>query len=1498
MKKYLQKHCVYNILLKIIAFTLLLPRIAHPELPPPGLIQTVQISDQENSFFPIPFIPSSSNPETEFTDLVTSSGLSLFQWDASGQQWRTKSYLTESGWQGDEILLKKAEAFLAKSHAPGDWKLSLTGHLSAEPLTQHIAPGLNMIAAPMPMLSDLTAWDWDLKGTASTIEANADKLFSSDNDLMSWLRLSGINRFWESTMLSGEQPFLQPGYTYWYLSQASQEFLAEGIPPQAFDAAALPAVRNVAYNAEDETVVLTIETDGSQDSQVNIYYQDATFPQGVDSAGEWTLLTQESPVYPDSIFQIEDAGSENRPHPQSVSMRLYQVVNADQDVIANPSLASQQLETSDDAPVIQNLALTENTSSPSTFSDAPSESQAATESNPPPMAMSMVSFTITPTPLLETCGIATDYPNANATVEVEYKESASGIWKEAYGLIWDPREDLFAGSIVNLEEETDYDVRVSFYVNGVLDAQEETSFSTWTKTENLPIAVEHQIANIYDPTVSKQLKITSGGSASGWVKIVGDGSTVIDAEYLFDNAIEITEFKSYIILENLIIRGGRKNGIRGFGSRHIRIINCDIAGWGRQPEATQRSDGLWYEVGTNDVINYDSAIALNRSGSILVERCFVHDPRSTANSWQDGGGGTHPSGPNAFFAYGNHVNSIHSGRIVVRYNDFIGSDAKRWNDVIEGQNNGSSAGAFARDSDIYGNYLAFGNDDGAELDGGQSNVKFFQNKIEGTVCGVSIAPPWKGPSYIYKNLFVNMVGIRGKYNATIKAGDNGKLTTGELPAFIAFNNTSYTKSVGIGGTGKKYRAITRNNIFQTFTDWSGGRYGINDAHQDPLSDYDYDIIANTARTSGGVIIAAPGQEANGFFIQQTVFEDPEAANFQLTPGSVGVDDGQIIPNFSDGYIGSAPDIGAFEVGADTMLPHRPIPQRASRQKVNLEYNPGGDASSETVTIINPAASIGYKILRTDGHDWIQVTPATGTIPASGSLALSVSIDTSIAAQRTPKSYNTNAVDGLVRGAFVIKFENGFSIPVSVYGDENLDYVNPDDPSPEGILVFNPSEFSDYSNQTGSGNMSLEASNTAIHLTGNYWRKYAYAYNVTAKTMLEVTLDASDLGELTCIGFDSDNDYGTSVTNVQLGGAHTHSSFPRVDNQYSAGSGPVTYLIPIGTFFTGNMSYLTFIGDDDGNASADVTFSNIRIYEAEEVMVFDPSNFSDYTNQSGVGGMTLESSNTAIHLTGNTWRKYAFPYTVTANTMIEVTVNATDVGELTCIGFDSDNDYNTSATNIKFAGSQSHAHFKPVGNTYVAGSGPVTYVIPVGTFFTGNMSYLTFVGDDDGGENIDVIFSDIRIYEAESVMEFDASNFSDYSNQSGVGGMTLESSNTAIHLTGNTWRKYAFTYNVTANTIIEVTVNATDVGELTCIGFDSDDDYNDDATHVKFAGSQSHAHFKPLSNIYVAGSGPVAYTIPIGTYFTGNMSYLTFVGDDDAGEDIDIIFSDIRIYEGP
>jgi hypothetical protein len=167
-------------------------------------------------------------------------------------------------------------------------------------------------------------------------------------------------------------------------------------------------------------------------------------------------------------------------------------------------------------------------------------------------------FTITPTPLFESVGIVTTYANSSATASIEYRKSG-GSWQNAYPLVWDPNTSQFAGSIVNLEEETTYDVRVTFFLSGVQDDQETVSFTTWTSNPPIAPGKTYAITDIYNPATDTQLVIpqSMSGTATGWTKIVGDGTTVIDAAYLTDQAVLIAGWSHHIILENLIIRGGK-----------------------------------------------------------------------------------------------------------------------------------------------------------------------------------------------------------------------------------------------------------------------------------------------------------------------------------------------------------------------------------------------------------------------------------------------------------------------------------------------------------------------------------------------------------------------------------------------------------------------------------------------------------------------------------------------------------------------------------------------------------------------------------------------------------------------------------------------------------------------------------------------------------------------------------------------------------------------------
>ena len=81
------------------------------------------------------------------------------------------------------------------------------------------------------------------------------------------------------------------------------------------------------------------------------------------------------------------------------------------------------------------------------------------------------------------------------------------------------------------------------------------------------------------------------------------------------------------------------------------------------------------------------------------------------------------------------------------------------------------------------------------------------------------------------------------------------------------------------------------------------------------NDFDYDLHSKSV---------PEGHESHGIkglpiYVTGAGFDPAtRAGNFQLDRTSAGYDAGELIPNFSDGYTGPAPDTGAHENGWDHM----------------------------------------------------------------------------------------------------------------------------------------------------------------------------------------------------------------------------------------------------------------------------------------------------------------------------------------------------------------------------------------------------------------------------------------------------------------------------------------------------------------------------------------------------------------------------------------------------
>jgi hypothetical protein len=390
-----------------------------------------------------------------------------------------------------------------------------------------------------------------------------------------------------------------------------------------------------------------------------------------------------------------------------------------------------------------------------------------------------------------------------------------------------------------------------------------------------------------------------------------------------------------------------------------------------------------------------------------VERCYIHDPVSRANSWYY----SHPAGPQA-------VGMDKPRSTVIRYNDFIGSDEHRWNDAIEGAGNFHIDGGFNRDADIYGNFMCFANDDALEIDGGQTNVRVFRNKFEGCLCGVSIQGCMSGPSYVFQNLLVNMGDERGRGGQTIKTSS---YANGPSAVSFIFNNTCAGESSDLRLVNN-LRIVAQNNIF-------AGRAAISGRSRSPQSTCDYNLLASgEADAEPHGIAASPG------------FIAPELGLFSLREDSPAIGRGVTIPSFSPSIEGRV-DLGAIPFGSDVALPERPIPVRLDRGQ--LRFSVAGDAPSPaqivTARVTGNSFSSRFSIAKNTVFDWLDVQPSSGVLSSGNTVTFTVTVAPGRMRERT-----------LYRGAFLVRLESGFSRPVTVYA--TTDVVPPARPSADGVWV--------------------------------------------------------------------------------------------------------------------------------------------------------------------------------------------------------------------------------------------------------------------------------------------------------------------------------------------------------------------------------------------------------------------------------------------------------------
>ncbi len=150
----------------------------------------------------------------------------------------------------------------------------------------------------------------------------------------------------------------------------------------------------------------------------------------------------------------------------------------------------------------------------------------------------------------------------------------------------------------------------------------------------------------------------------------------------------------------------------------------------------------------------------------------------------------------------------------------------------------------------------------------------------------------------------------------------------------------------------------------------------------------------------------------------------------------------------------------------------------------------------------------------------------------------------------------------------------------------------------------------------------------------------------------------------------------------------------------------------------------------------------------DAFTFAAADLSSYHNQDHQpDAFAIEDDGRTLALTGNAWKKKAFDYTITRNTVLAFDFMSTREGEVHGICFDTDN-ATPPVGGFKLLGTESTS-LDTLYNDYVVGSGWRSYRIDVGNFFTGQVSQMVFINDhdhDNGTPKGDSRFRDVMVFE--------------------------------------------------------------------------------------------------------------------------------------------------------
>jgi hypothetical protein len=531
--------------------------------------------------------------------------------------------------------------------------------------------------------------------------------------------------------------------------------------------------------------------------------------------------------------------------------------------------------------------------------------------------------------------------NLNATVAVEYRMDGESVWHPGMPLrripadksrgtnpifLW---ENKFSGSVFDLKPGTGYEIRLK------LKDPDGGAADTTVRVSTRPIpraAADGTVKKVNADTFEEAAALAQPGDILlltpgfyGEYRATRDGKPgrpiVIrsdKADPLVNSTFEKMDLSGR---KNLIIEGVTVTGsVELLGAEDIAVRRCTVnAQYGIIAKSTP---------GAKNCYIADNTVTYVMPWTKLAMGCCM-----TYGGAACVGEGIEMTGPGNVICH-NRVKG---------YRDCISTMEDLW--VYD-----------QRCIDIYNNDISVGDDDGVEADFAQGNCRIMRNRLTNCGMGLSSQPGLGGPTYFIRNVMYNIIynpfklsrGTKGDvvlHNTVIKVGDGWHVS--HNPSLAYFRNNLMLGGTG-GGTYGRFPA--------------GDGLAINFARVEKGCDMDYDGVGTVGTPFAGLLgkvrfssleelrRLTPEKHAVqvdlGVFAAKVDFPDPpvperQPADLRLKPGSAAVDAGVAIPNINDSFSGKAPDLGAYELGAEPTL-YGPRPEGQDEETMWLESHKSGN----------------------------------------------------------------------------------------------------------------------------------------------------------------------------------------------------------------------------------------------------------------------------------------------------------------------------------------------------------------------------------------------------------------------------------------------------------------------------------------------------------------------------------------------------------------------------